>query len=77
MSDSRCFKGFRTGQARITLTTDSNILNSVDELLDKALNCKLKRSKRNALLMQMRISGCFAVSLLQRHSSVRVIFTEA
>ncbi len=43
-------RDFRTGQARITLITDSNILHSVDELLDKVLNCKLKRFRKKRSL---------------------------
>lgn len=43
-------RDFRTGQARITLTTDGNILNSVDELFDKELHCKLKRFRKKRSL---------------------------
>lgn len=43
-------RDFRTGQARITLTTDGNILNSVHELLDKDLNCKLKQFRKKRSL---------------------------
>lgn len=40
---------YRTGKTRITLLADRSILNAVDDLLDKVLNCTLKlfRKKRS------------------------------
>lgn len=42
-------RDFRTGQAKITLLADSSILNTIEELFDKSLNCILKpyRKKRS------------------------------
>lgn len=36
-------RDYKTGQARITLSTDKNIFKQIDELADKDLNCKLVR----------------------------------
>lgn len=42
-------RDYKTGKARITLLAESNILNAIDDLLDKILNCTLKlfRNKRS------------------------------
>lgn len=42
-------RDYKTGEARITLTAESSVFNTIDELLEKALTCTLKlfRKKRS------------------------------
>lgn len=43
-------RDWKTGQARITLSADKNILTQVDELADKELSCKLVRYRKQRAL---------------------------